>query len=116
MIVETLETAAIYEAGADLFSAFLGAVMLFVARRLAPRLSLLLHRRVFQVFVFAAVFFVLAKLLAVAEAILGLNVVFTILEDVAETLVIVCLGAALYLLYRSEQEEVAALRRSAEVD
>ena len=105
-----------YEAVADVMSALVGLVVILFARPMVPRLSLSLHRRALQVFLLGASFFVLSELIAAFEAYFGANGATVVAEDASELLVMVCLAVAVYFIYRSEREEIAALRRSATTD
>ena len=105
-----------YEALADMISALVGLVVILFARPMVPSLSLFLHRRALQAFLLGAAFFVLSELIAAFEATFGSSDTTTLFEDAAEFSVMVCLAVAVYAIYRSEREEVAALRRSATTD
>ena len=105
-----------YEASADMLGAVLGGGTALMARRIRPQLSLLLHRRALRVFLFAALSFMVAELLAVLESVYKISVASVVVEDVAETLVIIALAVALYALKVSEREEISSLRQSADVD
>ena len=105
-----------YEVLMDVTSAVVGLVVIVFARPMVPGLSLFLHRRALQVFLLGAAFFVLSELVAAFEAGFGANGATVLVEDVAEGLVMVCLAVAVYSIYRSEREEIAALRRSATTD
>ena len=118
MAVGALEFVSVVELISDVFSVLLGTIVLFLVRRVIPRFGFLLHRRALGLIVVAALSFSVAEALAGVETVAGpgtsLLVIF--LEDLFEVFVIVLAGLAVITLYRSEREEVASLRRSADLD
>ena len=105
-----------YEALTDIMSAVVGLVVILFARPMVPRLSLFMHRRALQTFLLGAAFFVFSELIAAFETSFGASGASVLVEDAAEFSVMVCLAVAVYAIYRSEREEVDALRRSATTD
>jgi diguanylate cyclase (GGDEF)-like protein len=79
-------------------------------------LTLSSHRRLLQIIIAIATLFVLAKLNAAVGAFFHNSTLVDVAEEFAEMVAIASGGFALYLMRRTERDEVAALRRSAEVD
>jgi hypothetical protein len=68
------------------------------------------------IFVTAAALIVLSELVDVLEPLLQSRTYADVVEEFAELLAISSGGFALYLMHRAEREEVASLRRSANLD
>jgi diguanylate cyclase (GGDEF)-like protein len=115
-MVEALYLARILEAGFGLLSTTVGIVVLLVALRIGPTLTLSSNRRVMYIFVFTAILVVTAELVGVLEAFLTPSTFADVAEEFAELIAISSGAFALYLIHRGEQEEISALRRSANVD
>jgi diguanylate cyclase (GGDEF)-like protein len=111
-------TFAVIEPISEIVSVGVGVVILLLVQRLVPRFSFRLHRRALRLIMVSALLFVLAELLAFAEAALMGDVSPTValLGDCADLLVILLMGLAVVTLYRSEREEISSLRRRADVD
>ena len=99
----------IFEASFGVLNAATAIVVLLLTQRIAPTLTLSIHRRAMQILV------VIAGLIVLAESI-GVLHPFLRPSTFAELLAISFGGFALYLMSRAERDEVASLRRSADVD
>ncbi len=106
----------ILEASFGLVSVGVGVVILFLARRIEPILTLLLHRRLLHLWVLAGVLIVVSQFIGALSPIFRSNTFTDIVEELVELAVLSCVAFALYLLGRVEREEVSLLRHSAEVD
>ncbi len=104
-----------FERGLEAFNAIVAITVLYLGIRAAPRLTLALQRRSARFFLAATIFFALSEALAVADLLLALKDV-EIYRELAETGFIACLAIALYMMRESERNEVALLRRSADID
>ncbi len=105
-----------FEVAIEIFGIGFGGVLLAFSYRLVSRMSLLSHRWVVRMFVFAAMFFMFAEVVALLQIIAGSTTVSTVAQDAAEVLVMACLAGALYALRRSESDEISDLLRLAHVD
>ncbi len=104
------------EIGFDVVSAAVCTAIFFLVYLTIPKLSFLLQQRALRFFLLAAVFFVIAELLEGMEALLAPAMTVIVIENIADLLVMVCVSVAVYLLYKSEREEIASLRHSANMD
>lgn len=113
-----LQTFTLIEVTSEAISVVAGTVTFFVVQRLIPNFGFLLQRRALRFILAAALFFVAAELLAVVEAVFApaTSPAVALLEDLAEVSVIVLVGLAAVAFYRSEQEDIASLRRAADLD
>jgi diguanylate cyclase (GGDEF)-like protein len=91
-------------------------VVILFALRTAHMLTLTSHRRLLQIIVAIATLFVLAKLNAALGAFFHNSTLVDIAEEFAEMVAISSGAYALHLMSQTERDEVAALRRSADVD
>ena len=114
----TLEMLTLIELLSEVVSVIVGTVTFFVVKRLIPGFGFLLQRRALRFILAAVLFFVAAELLAVVEAVFvpGASLTVTLLADLAEVFIIVLVGLAAVVLYRSERQDIASLRRAADLD
>ena len=106
----------ILEAAFGLLGAAVGVVVIVLALRIAPALTLFAHQRALRIVVGAAVLVVAAELVGVLGPLFRASTFTDVVEEFAELVAISSGGLVLYVLSRSEREEIALLRRSAEVD
>ena len=106
----------ILEATFGLLGALAALVVILLAGRTAHVLTLTSHRRLLYIIVAIAALFVLAKLNAALGAFFHTSTFVDIAEEFAEMVAISSGAFALYIMRRAERDEVASLRRSAEVD
>ena len=105
------------EIGFEVLSLAAGIIVILLALRIGPTLTLFAHRRAMQLFVIAAVVVVLSELAGLVASLLRSTSTFAdVAEDFAELLALSSVGFALYLMHRAEREEISELRRSANVD
>ena len=114
----TLQTITLIEVISETVSIMVGTVVFFLVQRLIPGFGFLLQRRALRFILAAVLFFVAAELLAVVEAVFvpGASLTVTLLADLAEVFIIVLVGLAAVVLYRSERQDIASLRRAADLD
>jgi len=115
----TLELATLYrilEVGFELLSVAAGVVVLFLALRIAPMMSLSSHRRAMRVFTVGAILIVTSEFVGVLESFLNPSTFADAAEEFAELVAISSVGFALYFMSQAERGEVSSLRRSAETD
>jgi predicted signal transduction protein with EAL and GGDEF domain len=93
-----------------------GVAILFLARRIAPVLTLFLHRRLLQVWVLVGLLLVASQFIGALSSLFRSSTFTDIVEELVELAVLSCVALALYLLGRVEREEISSLRHSAEVD
>jgi diguanylate cyclase (GGDEF)-like protein len=106
----------ILEATFGLLGALAALVVILLAVPTAHVLTLTSHRRLLYIIVAIAALFVLAKLNAAVGAFFHTSTFVDIAEEFAEMVAISSGAFALYTMRRTERDEVASLRRSAEVD
>ncbi len=113
---DSLNMPKVLEVGLGALGTLAAVVVMLMALRMAPKLSLSAHRLAVRIFV-AAVLFV------VASALVGVSVAFTrpsTLADAAgefaELVTICCVGFALRVINRAEREEISPLRHSVNTD
>ena len=106
---DSLNMPKVLEVGLGALGTLAAVVVILMALRMAPKLSLSAHRLAVRIFV-AAVLFV------VASALVGVSVAFTrpsTLADAAgefaELVTICCMGFALRVINRAEREEISPL-------
>lgn len=105
------------EVGFEVLSTATGIVVILLALRIAPRLTLFAHRLAMQIFVIAAIVVVLSEVAGLAASLLrSMSTFADVAEDFAALLALSSVGFALHLMNRAEREEISALRRSANVD
>src|SRR5918996_1055589 len=102
----------IFEIAFDALTAAVGGLVLLLALRVAPGLTLSSHRLALRISIVAAVLIIAAQL---AEVLADFSRLSTI-EDVAELIAVCFVGLALHLIGRAEKGEISSLRRAANVD
>jgi diguanylate cyclase (GGDEF)-like protein len=106
----------ILEVGFQLLSVAVGLIVLLLALRVAPTLTLSSHRYTMLIFVIAAIVIVSSEVMGVLGPFFRASTFVDVAEEFAELVAISSVGLALYLMNRAEREEIASLRRSANVD
>lgn len=114
--MEPLTLSQILEAGFGLLGAAIAIAVLILALRIAPTLTLFSHQHSLRIFVGAALLIVAAELIGVLGPLFRASTFTDIVEELAELFAISSGALVLYLLGKAEREEVALLRRLAEVD
>jgi diguanylate cyclase (GGDEF)-like protein len=114
--MESLTLHQILEAVFGLVGAAIGVTVIILALRIAPVLTLLAHKRALRIVVGAALLVVAAELIGVLGPLFRASTYTDVVEELAELVAISSGGLVLYLMSRSEREELAFLRHSAEVD
>ena len=105
------------EVGFEVLSTAAGIIVILLALRIAPTLTLFAHRLAMQIFVIAAIVVVLSEVGGLVASLLrSMSTFADVAEDFAELLALCSVGLALHLMNRAEREEISALRRSANVD
>lgn len=114
--MESLTLHQILEAVFGLLGAAIGVIVIVLALRIAPVLTLVAHKRALRIVVGAALLVVAAELIGVLGPLFRASTFTDVVEELAELVAISSGGLVLYLMSRSEREELAFLRHSAEVD
>jgi diguanylate cyclase (GGDEF)-like protein len=105
------------EVGFEVLSVAAGIIVILLALRIAPTLTLFAHRLAMQIFVIAAIVVVLSEVAGLIASLLrSMSTFADVAEDFAKLLALSSVGFALHLMNRAEREEISALRRSANVD
>jgi len=114
----TLQTITLIEVISETVSIMVGTVVFFLVQRLIPGFGFLLQRRALRFILAAVLFFLAAQILALVETVFApaTSLTVTLLEDFAEVFVIVLAALAAVILYRSERQDIASLRRAADLD
>jgi len=114
----TLQTFTMIQIISEVVSVIVGTATFFVVQRLMPSFGFLLQRRALRFILAAVLFFLAARLLALVETVFvfATSLIVTLLADLAEVSVIVLVGLAVVVLYRSERQDIASLRRAADLD
>jgi diguanylate cyclase (GGDEF)-like protein len=100
----------------DTLTAAVGVVVIFLALRVAPTLTLSAHRRALRISISAAVLIVAAQMTEVWADFSRLSTIEEVAADLAELVAICSVGLALRLMSRAEKEEIFSLREAANVD
>jgi hypothetical protein len=100
----------------DTLTAAVGVVVIFLALRVAPTLTLAAHRRALRISIVAAVLIVGAQMTEVWADFSRLSTIEEVVADLAELVTICSVGLALRLMSRAEKEEISSLREAANVD
>lgn len=100
----------------DSLTAVVGVVVLLLALRVAPTLTLFAHRRALWISIGAAALIVASQLAEVWADFSRLSTLKDAAGDFAELLAICPVGLGLRLMSRAEKEEISFLRRAANVD
>jgi hypothetical protein len=106
----------VLETSFDALTAAVGVIVIVLALRVAPTLTLSAHRRALRISIVAAAFIVAAHIAEVWADFSRLSTFEDAAADLAELVVITAVGLALRLMDRAEKEEISSLRRAAGVD
>jgi diguanylate cyclase (GGDEF)-like protein len=106
----------IFEIAFDALTAAVGGLVILLALRVAPALTLSAHRLALRISIVAAVLITAAQLAEVLAVLSRLSTVEDAAADVAELIALCFVGLALHQMGRAENEEIAPLRRAADVD
>jgi diguanylate cyclase (GGDEF)-like protein len=105
-----------FELAFDALTAAVGGLVILLALRLAPALTLSAHRLALRISIFAAVLIIAAQMAEVLADFSRLSTLEDAAADVAELIAVCLVGLALHQIGRAEKKEIAALRREANVD
>jgi diguanylate cyclase (GGDEF)-like protein len=100
----------------DTLTAAVGVVVILLALRVAPTLTLFAHRRALRVSIVAAVLIVAAQMVEGWADFSRLSTIKDAAADLAELVAVCSVGLALRLMSRAEKEEISSLREAANVD
>src|SRR5919106_703141 len=106
----------IFEIAFDALTAAVGGLVILLALRVAPALTLSAHRLALRISIVAAVLITAAQLAEVLAVFSRLSSVEDAAADVAELIAVCFVGLALHQMGRAEEEEISPLRRAADVD
>ena len=106
----------ILETSFDALTAAVGVIVILLALRVAPTLTLSAHRRALQISIVAAALITSAQMAEVWADFSRLSTIEDAAADLAELAAISAVGLALRLMSRAEKEEISSLRRAADVD
>jgi diguanylate cyclase (GGDEF)-like protein len=106
----------IFEIAFDALTAAVGGLVILLALRVAPALTLSAHRLALRVSIVAAVLITAAQMAEVLAVFSRLSTLEDAVADVAELIAVGFVGLALHQIGRAEKEEIAPLRRAADVD
>src|SRR5918999_2601102 len=106
----------IFEIAFDALTAAVGGLVILLALRVAPALTLSAHRLALRISIVAAVLITAAQMAEVLAVLSRLSTLEDAAADVAELIAVCFVGLALHQMGRAEKEEIASLRRAANVD
>jgi diguanylate cyclase (GGDEF)-like protein len=106
----------IIEIAFDALTAAVGGLVILLALRVAPTLTLSAHRLALRISIVAAVLITAAQLAEVLAVFSRLSTVEDAAADIAELIAVCFVGLALHQMGRAEKEEISPLRRAADVD
>ena len=106
----------IFEIAFDALTAAVGGLVILLALRVAPALTLSAHRLALRISIVAAVLITAAQVAEVLAVFSRLSSVEDAAADVAELIAVCFVGLALHQMGRAEEEEISPLRRAADVD
>jgi diguanylate cyclase (GGDEF)-like protein len=106
----------IFEIAFDALTAAVGGLVILLALRVAPGLTLSSHRLALRISIVAAVLITTAQLAEVLADFSRLSTIEDAAADVAELIAVCFVGLALHLIGRAEKAEISSLRRAANVD
>ena len=106
----------IFEIAFDALTAAVGGLVILLALRVAPALTLSAHRLALRISIVAAVLIVAAQIAEVWADFSRLSTIEDAAADVAELIAVGFVGLALHLIGRAEKGEISSLRRAADVD
>src|SRR5215218_9873350 len=114
-MVNALALPNIFEISFDALTAAVGGLVILLALRVAPMLTLSAHRLALRISIVAAVLLIAAQM---AEVWADFSRLSTMEDaaDVAELIAVGFVGLALHLIGRAEKGEISSLRRAADVD
>src|SRR5918998_191765 len=105
-----------FELAFDALTAAVGGLVILLALRLAPALTLSAHRLALRISIFAAVLIIAAQIAEVSADFSRLSTLEDAAADLVELIAVCLVGLALHQIGRAEKKEIAALRREANVD
>jgi diguanylate cyclase (GGDEF)-like protein len=105
-----------FEMAFDALTAAVGGLVILLALRVAPTLTLSAHRLALRISIVAAVLITAAQVAEVLAVFSRLSSVEDAAADVAELIAVCFVGLALHQMGRAEEEEISPLRRAADVD
>ena len=106
----------IFEIAFDALTAAVGGLVILLALRVAPGLTLSSHRLALRISIVAAVLITAAQTAEVWADFSRLSTIEDAAADVAELIAVSFVGLALHLIGRAEKVEISSLRRAANVD
>jgi diguanylate cyclase (GGDEF)-like protein len=106
----------IFEITFDALTAVVGGLVILLALRVAPALTLSAHRLALRISIAAAVLIIAAQIAEVWADFSRLSTIKDAVADVAELISASFVGLVLHLISRAEKEEISYLRRVADVD
>jgi fumarate reductase subunit D len=106
----------IFEIAFDALTAAVGGLVILLALRVAPALTLSAHRLALRISIIAAVLIIAAQMAEVWADFSRLSTIEDAAADVAEVIAVCFVGLALHLMGQVEKEEISSLRREANVD
>ena len=115
-MVSALALPHIFELAFDALTAAVGGLVILLALRLAPALTLSAHRLALRISIFAAVLIIAAQMAEVLADFSRLSTLEDAAADAAELIAVCLVGLALHQIGRAEKEEISSLRRAANVD
>ena len=106
----------VLEIGLGTLGAVAAVVVLLMALRMTPKMSLSAHRLAVRIFVAAVIFVVTSALVEMSAALTRPTTLTDAVGEFAELAAICCVGFALRVIYWAEREEISSLRHSANTD
>jgi hypothetical protein len=106
----------IFEISFDALTAAVGGLVILLALRMAPALTLSAHRLALRISIVAAALIIAAQMAEVLADFSRLSTTEDAAADVGELISLCFVGLALHLIRRAEKEEISSLRRAADVD
>ena len=100
----------------DTINALTALVVLYLGFRIINSMRLILQKRSVYLFIAAAMFFALQEILGVIASTVLQSETLEIIREIIETAFIACLAIAMYLIVKSEKQEISVLHLSAETD
>jgi hypothetical protein len=115
-MINSLALPNIFEISFDALTAAVGGLVILLALRVAPMLTLSAHRLALRISIVAAVLLIAAQMAEVWADFSRLSTIEDAAADVAELIAVGFVGLALHLIGRAEKGEISSLRRAADVD
>ena len=106
----------IFEIAFDALTAAVGGLVILLALRVAPALTLSAHQLALRISIVAAALITAAQMAEVWADFSRLSTIEDAAADVAELMAVCFVGLALHLIGRAEKGEISSLRRAANVD